>query len=158
MAELLVRPNNMPWPDPYALLRVDMASNVNGDFDAARYEPDTPQSGGISKTFSVGALSIKLSPFVWSRVEVRGGPMPRDTKLLTEWANKWIDVKDSKSKDERGLQGVIHSVTYPTVLNGYCQFVVDFGSAPVESFDELLSVVAAFGWKHVEIGTFTALE
>jgi len=61
VAELLVRPNGMNVPDPYALLRVDMVSNLNGKFEAARYEPDLSAEGSPKTVRFSSRLAVTLT-------------------------------------------------------------------------------------------------
>lgn len=151
VAELLVRPNGMNVPDPYALLRIDMVSNLNGKFEAARYEPDL-SSMGSPKTLSFSPrLAVTLSPIVWSRVEFMCLQKPSDLAQLTQWANKWIDPTDSKPPSKSGFSGVIHSITYPAAQSGGTRVLVNFGSSGPEAFYELLHALEATGIQNVQI-------
>lgn len=159
VAELLIRPNKMPWPDPYALIRLDMISNVSGVVDAGRFEKESPFTAFDARDVTLGnGFTFRLHPLVWNRVEVRARSHPLDVAGLTAWANKWMDVADTKPKDANGFSGVVHSVTMPTTEDAGTQFTVDFGTAPIESFDDFLKVVNEMKLRSVEIGSFGPVQ
>lgn len=57
---------------------------------------------------------------------------------LLNWGNRWIHDESPALGPQDGLTGVIHSVASPELVGGNIEFTVDFGSAPMEAFDELL--------------------
>jgi hypothetical protein len=158
-AELLVRPNSMSVPDPYALVRLDMVANLNSKFEASRHEQDRPLQSFPRKSFAVSpSLRLNLSPFVWNRVEFRSVVAPRDIAPLTKWANKWIDVADTKPTEMGQFIEVIHSVVYPSLNSGTWQFMVDFGTAQPEALSELLLVLERMGLREVHVGSFSPMQ
>lgn len=158
VAELLVRPNGMGVPDPYALLRIDMASNLNKQFSGARFEPNI-QSSLIPKKYQVTAkLTATVSPIVWSRVEFLYVNESQDKSRLTSWTNKWLDPSDSKHPIKGGFSGVVHSVTYPVKQAGTWRILVDFGSSGTEAFFEILQTLEAMGVREVQIRSSTNAE
>lgn len=156
--ELLVRPNQMPWPDPYAQVRVDMLSNLNEEVKATRYEQEHPVNNFKVSSFKINSMNVDLYPFVWNRVEFRSTYTPKNIQPLTEWTNKWMDLEDKNTIDKNGLSGVIHSVTYPNTNNSFWYFMVDFGSSPTESFDDLLTVLNSIGITNITVGSFSPIE
>lgn len=156
--ELLVRPNQMPWPDPYAQIRVDMLSNLNNEVKATRYEQKQPEKNFKVSSFKVNSMNVDLSPFVWNRVEFRSTYAPKDIQPLTDWTNKWMDLEDKNPVDKDGLSGVIHSVTYPNANNSFWYFMVDFGSAPTQAFDDLLTVLSSMGVINITVGSFSPIQ
>lgn len=70
---------------------------------------------------------------------------------LESWALRWLDVEDQHHQDSDGLQGVIHSVTAPEIRGELAEFSVDFGSAPILAFEELLHVLQEVGATEVEV-------
>ncbi|WP_152604043.1 hypothetical protein [Methylotenera sp. N17] len=156
--ELLVRPNQMPWPDPYAQVRVDMLSNLNNEVKATRYEQEHPVKNFKVSSFTVNSMNVDLYPFVWNRVEFRSTYTPKNIQLLTDWTTKWMDLEDKNPVDKNGLSGAIHSVTYPSSNNSFWYFMVDFGSAPTQSLDELLAVLSSMGVTNITVGSFSPIQ
>jgi hypothetical protein len=158
-AELLMRPNNMPWPEPYAQIRLDMVSNLNGNFEASRYEHELPRKALSSpRAFAAGRLTGDLYSVVWSRIEFRSKVAPSGLAPLSAWVTKWLDVRDTKAPGPDQLAGVIHGTTYPTTQAGTWQFMVDFGSAPVAAFEELLGALEQMGIREVAVGSFSPIR
>jgi hypothetical protein len=157
--ELLVRPNQMPWPDPYAQIRIDMMSNINEEVKATRYEQEHPTKNYKTVSFTIdNSMKVDLSPFVWNRVEFRSTYTPSNIEPLTKWTNKWMDLEDKNPVDFNGFSNVVHSVTYPNSNNSFWYFMVDFGSAPADSFDELLITLKAMGITNITVGSFSQIE
>ena len=67
------------------------------------------------------------------------------------WAKKWIDIDDKKYVAGQGFQNVIHSVTFPVEDNGKWTTSIDFGSAPIEAFKDLIKTLRGQGIKEVEV-------
>ncbi|WP_211340623.1 hypothetical protein, partial [Thermomonas haemolytica] len=44
---------------------------------------------------------------------------------------------------QNDLTGIIHSVTEPSLTHSHIEFSVDFGSAPVAAFDELVALLGS---------------
>lgn len=97
----------------------------------------------------VGAR-IALHPIAWNGVDFQVAPI-LDRPGLEAWALRWLDVNDDHPQDGDGLQGVVHSVSDPEDQDGSAKFSVDFGSAPVEAFEQLLTMLWATGAKHVTV-------
>jgi hypothetical protein len=158
-AELLMRPNKTLWPEPYAQMRLDMVSNVNGKFEASRYEQETPRTQlAAPKAVKLGELNVQLHSVVWNRVEVRSARAPATLLPLSAWVDKWMDFRDTKSAGPDGLAGVVHGTTFPVKTATHWQFMVDFGSAPVEAFTELMTAVAQMGLRDVSVGSFSPIQ
>jgi hypothetical protein len=99
-------------------------------------------------------LPIRLAPFTWDVCDIRafGIPETSDWSHLRGWFDHWFDGEDTRQADEQGLFGVIHSVSDPKHEGNATIIQVDFGSAPVEAFEELLDALHDSGATKVEIG------
>jgi hypothetical protein len=154
VAELLVRPNGMGVPAPYDQIRLDFVSNLDGKFESSRYEHDSPLKQFGPRTYRLSSgMQIELSPIVWNRVEFTSSTVPARLEPLTEWANKWMDITDTKPVPKGELLGTVHSVVYPEKKFGLWRTEVDFGSADYSSFTELLAVLKRMGIERVAIGS-----
>lgn len=99
-------------------------------------------------------LDVTLHPFVWNGLEFRLDGDLADDAALVAWMDRWMDIGDSKPKDESGLAEIVHNVTQPERTQGGWSFSVDFGSAPLDAFVELIDVVRASGAKKLDLGSF----
>jgi hypothetical protein len=73
---------------------------------------------------------------------------------LDRWHAKWLDPQEERSRNNGGLAGVIHWLSEPNRDNDQQSFVVDFGSSPVEAFDELLTALAKIDVQKVTVASF----
>ena len=157
--ELLVRPNGMTAPPPYDQVRIDLVSNLNGKFESSRYEHEQPFKKFAPRAFRFSEkLKATIYPFVWNRVEIRSRERPATLAPLTEWAERWMDISDTKPVPKGQLLGVVHSVIYPSVTEGLWQTTVDFGSSEPYMLDSLLRTLEAMGFTEVELGSFSPIQ
>ena len=157
--ELLVRPNGMTVPAPYDQVRIDLVSNLDGKFESSRYEHERPVKKFAPRVFRFSEkLNVTVYPFVWNRVEIRSKERPRTLAPLTEWAERWMDISDTKQVPKGQLLGVVHSVTYPSIKDGLWQTLVDFGSSEPYMLDSLLRTIEAMGFTEVEVGSFSPIQ
>jgi hypothetical protein len=99
-------------------------------------------------------LDVTLHPFVWNGLEFRlDGDLADDARLVA-WMDKWMDVAEKKPKDRNRFSQIAHNVTQPEKRQAGWTFSVDFGSAPLDAFVELVEVVRATGAKRLELGSF----
>ena len=106
----------------------------------------------VSETWQ--GLEVTLHPFVWNGLEFRlDGNLADDARLLA-WMDRWMDVAESKPRNENQLSEIVHNVTQPERTRGGWSFSVDFGSAPLDAFVELIEVLRASGAKKLDLGSF----
>ena len=99
-------------------------------------------------------LDVTLHPFVWNGLEFRVDGDLSDDATLVRWMMKWMDIEDKKTKDENLLSGIVHNVTPPERTKNGWSFSVDFGSAPLDAFVELIEVIRTAGAKTMQLGSF----
>jgi hypothetical protein len=101
-----------------------------------------------------GGLPTRLAPFTWDACDIRafGIPETSDWSHLRGWHDRWFDGEDTRQPDEHGLCGVIHFLSDPQRDGNAMIMRVDFGSAPVEAFEELLDALHDSGATKIEIG------
>jgi len=87
-----------------------------------------------------------VSPVTWEELTFRCRPMGFPEERVVVWGNRWIHDEAPPLGAQDGLTGIIHSVSQPELRNGLVEFRVDLGSAPLDAFEELLSLLAG----HVE--------
>lgn len=81
------------------------------------------------------------APIVWNGVEFRCVPEHFPEELLVSWGSRWITDEAPPFGPQDNLTGIIHSVTEPSLSRSHIEFSVDFGSAPVAAFDELVALL-----------------
>ncbi len=91
-------------------------------------------------------LSVRLLPFCWDFVEfeVPNAGLKNVAENLSDWHERWFtpDKKRVAAVDV-GLLGVLHALSAVADTGGNSVFQVDFGSAPVACFEDLLDVLIA---------------
>ncbi len=100
------------------------------------------------------SVPIRVSPFQWDACDVRASGIPpaTDWSNLRGWFDRWFDGDDTRQADEQGLNGVVHFLSDPAHHASAATFQVDFGSASVEAFEELLDALRDSGATKIEIG------
>jgi hypothetical protein len=99
-----------------------------------------------------GGLGVRLTPFPWDYCELRLGAPVSDPTHFRAWFDRWFDAEDSRQEDAGGFKGVVHFMSDPDVADGVTRLLVDFGSAPVEAFEQLLDAAVVSGQASVQIG------
>ena len=101
----------------------------------------------------IHALDLPIdAPIAWNGIEFRCIPDLFAEEALISWGNRWITDESPPLGPQDHFTGIIHSVGEPSLLGSYIGFSVDFGSAPVAAFDEL---VALLGDSLHSIGSYT---
>lgn len=85
-----------------------------------------------------GGLDVELRPFCWNGLSLLLSGDEIAPAALVRWFKKWFDEDDERAVLPNGLCGVVHFLSDPRPTNGGVRFEADFGSAPVEAFEELL--------------------
>ncbi len=98
--------------------------------------------------------AVRIAPFHWDacNFRIRGIHNSTNWELLKDWFTHWFDEEDSNPTDVQGLSGVIHFLSDPEYEGSLTLFQVDFGSAPIEAFEELLHVLQALAATLIEVG------
>lgn len=102
----------------------------------------------------VSGLGVELLDCAWYGIDFQCGDFRQDDDAFHDWFCKWYDSSDEGNAVEDGLSGLIHCATTIKELDTLRVFSVDFGSAPVESLLELLTVFQAQGIDKISMGTF----
>lgn len=105
-------------------------------------------------------LHFQIAPKInlqWQRFEWNAAEFLIDNYLgkdaeFTNWCTKWLHLEGQFGAGEDGLSGIIHSVSLPTPVDGKTVIGVDFGSAPVDAFIELLPLLTETGNIQVRSG------
>ena len=75
-----------------------------------------------------------------------------DWSPVHAWFRKWFEEKLGGEAGEDGLMGMVHLFSDPIPEGGGYLFTIDFGSAPVAAFFELLQALSDMGASEVRIG------
>lgn len=113
-------------------------------------------------TLPSGVSVDMVSPFDWSRVAVSVEGGPADWWTFHKWSDRWLQegARPVRVSRELVLGGVLHSVSEPRQLAGagIPWIEIDFGSAPVEAFWELVEVFTAEGARHLVFTSASPVE
>ncbi len=98
-------------------------------------------------------LNVELRPFQWNWMQLRifGLKTDADWTPIRDWFIGWFQENDPA--DDELLCGV-HFLSDPEYGHDYSQLTIDLGTAPVESFEELLDAIGQLGATCVHIGQF----
>lgn len=96
-------------------------------------------------------LNVDLQPFQWNWMQLRIFGLKHDVDWtpIREWFIQWFQETDPP--DDELLHGV-HFLSDPEDGDGFTQVSIDLGTAPVESFEELLDALGQLGADRVQIG------
>jgi hypothetical protein len=155
--EILLELNKNEPIQQFKLFRLDHYEEVEGEpmpteFNSDKYLDFEP----IEYNFS--EMTIELNPFFWNGCEFIFMTNSPHFDWLVEWTKKWIDEDEVKREDENGLSGVIHSITRPELKDDTFSFSVDFGSADIEVFLDLLNEIYQQKIKSIRIGSFSMIN
>jgi hypothetical protein len=135
---------------PYRLYRADMAANVNGEAKLQEVNPSTHLSFEPLKLDTGSGLVAAVHPVVWNDVGIKTDVRFPDSEIEA-WAMQWLDMDDHHDQDENELQGVIHSISRDDTGDEGTELTIDFGSAPVEALNDLISVLRKSGVSYITI-------
>ena len=98
-------------------------------------------------------LNVDLHPFQWNWMQVRifGLKTNTDWAPIRDWFIGWFQENDPADGE---LLGGVHWLSDPEYGEDYSQLSIDLGTAPVESFEELLDAIGQMGATRVQIGQF----
>lgn len=140
-------------PPIYRLHRVDLSSNEVSPPDVTEFNPETHITFKATNVNLNDKLKIRLEPFLWNEAEIECSSLDPKNEYLAQWGIRWINPKGKNPTDENGLGGYAHSISYPERKVNKFAFYVDFGSAPVRSFQELMGVLMLLGVEKVRVRT-----
>lgn len=136
--------------------RYDGTARVQGaSQEAAPFNVDSEGVLGFEPvSFAWGeTLNVRLTPFCWDFAEfVLPTAGTKDLEEnLADWHARWFTAtqlrkktpKASRKNSEEGLGGVLHALSDVRTSGEFSCFQVDFGSAPLACFEDLLDVLAA---------------
>lgn len=149
-SEILVELEGQEYTPPiFHLHRVDISSNSNSYTDFTEFKTQDNIYFRPTKLSLNNQMKISLEPFVWNEVDFECSAFDVKARLLQKWAFYWLH--DHKRRNDYGLTGCVHGLTFPQQEGGYCHFKVDFGSAEVQSFVELLQVLRHLGVRRTRV-------
>jgi hypothetical protein len=152
VSELLVELDKKDSEKLFRMWRFDCIEHVGDknftptEFNSGTYFNHIPIKGQFNN------IQVELNPFFWNGCEFLLGEKPATWIPFYDWINKWIDI-DNKKEFEKGLRNVIHNVTQPKNIDKKIFFAIDFGSASINAFLELLEIFQQIDIHEVTIGS-----
>ncbi len=155
--EVMLELNNDEPIRQFKLYRLDHYDKINNESKPTELNSDKYLDFDPIE-YNYGDMKIELTPFYWNGCEFILNSIPTDHKWLIEWTTKWIDEEDNNKEDSKGLSGVIHSVTRPEQSTDSYSFSVDFGSADIEAFLDLINEIYSQDITDLKIGSFSMID
>ncbi|RAU84218.1 hypothetical protein [Pontibacter arcticus] len=121
----------------FNLSRMDYLIRVNDEWKIEELSPDS-YINHEPVVFENGKLTVELYPLFWHGCQFTIEDELGDYSYIEDWAKRWIDEEDTFKMNNEGLTGAIHSVSIPEQSKNILKFTVDFGTAPVECFMDLI--------------------
>jgi len=134
--------------------RMDLIPIVDDEAgDSLMVTPPTALSFDALTVPLAGGVDFEIAPFGWDQAALTVA-LPDDTSLapLIQWFWHWFDEADDNDPGPDGLFGVAHYLSDPEHADGTLRFEVDFGSAPIDALDDLVSVLIEMGATRIAIG------
>ena len=103
-------------------------------------------------TFDVDGTSLEIGTTAWERCEIRYLGPAEPWQPVLDWYARWFDAEQKRPPGDDGLCGVIHEVSVPRAQQQHVTLHVDFGSAPVEAFVELVRALVEVGASDLRVG------
>ena len=151
--EILVAYNSDKPPMLLNLTRFDYLEKRNDTFDIEELSPDT-YINHETLEFITGNLTIVLNPFYWHGCEFILNKKMSDTTFIEDWAKQWIDEDDLLQGSTEGYSNAIHSVTIPEIGEDETKFTIDFGTATIDCFLDLINKISENNIKKVTVNSF----
>jgi hypothetical protein len=144
---------NKSLPEIFQLHRFDlMVKAPNGKLNPTEFNLHQDSILHFEKQeYKINDIAVNIEPFVWNGCEFTFDKEPNNWDSFSNWAIKWIDLEDENKIDVDGFQNVIHSVTFPEQKNGKWTTSIDFGTAPIRAFKELLTIFSAEGVNRIDV-------
>ena len=142
---------NRHLPEVFQINRFDLVNiTPEGRYNITEFNMDSDSLLNYDlHVFDINGMELEITPFAWNGCELTFDQKPGT--VYESWIRKWIDINDNKSISTDSLQNVIHSVTYPQVDKNKWTTSIDFGSAPIEAFKELVMILSKQGISKVEV-------
>jgi hypothetical protein len=155
--EILMSLNSEEETLLFRLSRLDYLLNVDGEFKIEELSPDT-YSNHSQLNFTYGQLQVELHPFFWHGCEFIIDREYEHFDWLKSWTKTWIDEEDKFQADDEGFTGAIHNVSFPVTEKQRTKFTVDFGTASVHVFLDLIYKIKDTGAERLIISSFDLLD
>jgi hypothetical protein len=99
----------------------------------------------ISASFGAAALSIDA--LLWDDVIIRHDVASIPSDKIADWFQRWFDPDDERHDPDAELSNIIHSLRVKPYL-----LEIDFGTAPMDAFWEMLELLEGAGASDIRIG------
>jgi uncharacterized protein YtpQ (UPF0354 family) len=127
-----------------------------------------PPEGGLVGVLRAGAVEVAVFPFAWEACRFHFRLAKPEWEPVEAWFKKWSERSggggggggeeraapfDEAAWDADGLLGIVHYISKPMREGRGYLLELDFGSAPVDAFMELIGVLEGMGATEVQVGT-----
>lgn len=100
-------------------------------------------------------IKVSIYPFHWGQCDCRFfdnrfNDEQINWHYLRQWYLKWFD---EGMMDIHGFSGCLHSMSDPVPVNNGFRVLIDFGSAPIAAFEDMIETAEIMGFRSATIGT-----
>lgn len=155
--EVLLKLNTEEAKLLFNLSRMDYLVKVDDEWKIEELSPDS-YTNHTPVAFDFGKLTVEVNPLFWHGCQFTTKQNLGEYTWLENWARKWIDEDDTFEINSEGFTGAIHNVSIPEQSEELLQFTVDFGTAPVECFLELIEELESQGYGSVTVESYDLIE
>jgi hypothetical protein len=134
-------------------IRKDVATKQGDSWVTANVDAPTVRVSPPINLIWKDSLGVSVHALTWDYVTFLLSPPASDVNWIPvrDWFLRWFDVDDVNDKIPEGLFGVIHFMSDPETEGNQIKLVVDFGSAPVGAFGELLDCFTDAGFTRCDV-------
>jgi uncharacterized protein YtpQ (UPF0354 family) len=133
-------------------LCADAVSELDGKKTLQAILAGMPAEGAQVGSLTVGGLEVSIFPLAWEQCTVRFRLESTNFDPLDAWFGRWRDLDEARPRDTDGLRGIVHHMLPPAAEGAGWMTVVDFGSAPVAAFEDMLRALETCGARDVRVG------
>jgi hypothetical protein len=152
---LLQLPGTDQLPERYRVWRIDWAwRSPDRAVQLTECNLEPLESTALIGTYSEDGLEIDLFPIVWNAIQFRLKTVRQDWNDYESWYDRWLDRDELRQPGRDHLSGVVHHASQPRFQNKRVEFQIDFGSAPMEAFEELIELIRKYRIASLQIGSF----
>ncbi|MCW0481792.1 hypothetical protein [Gaoshiqia sediminis] len=131
--ELLIETGEEELKHPFNLIRVDFIFKDDEKVNRINaLQLDSILDYETIKNI-ISNSKIEVNPFCWDNCKIITDKI--DINKLIPWIEKWIDIEESRQTE---YSNSIHNCSMIQKSDGIEEITVDFGTAPIDAFLELI--------------------
>lgn len=152
--EMLIEPSQQQDDAAVRPMRID--AMVESSQQAVMISGGEAADGVPVGYFEIAGQNVRLYSFAWDACIIWFRHDDFSEDMLRDWTATALDLHEQNTPGAEGLLGVVHYVGEPRREAGGWLLEVDFGSASLDVFDNLLRRLIEVGATRLQVGYSTA--